>query len=32
MPGCHTVFPNLFMAGDWIVTRHGSFSQVCCLV
>lgn len=27
MPGCHTVVPNLFMAGDWIVTRHGSFSQ-----
>lgn len=27
MPGCHTVFPNFFMAGDWIVTRHGSFSQ-----
>jgi hypothetical protein len=21
------VLPNLFMAGDWIVTRHGSFSQ-----
>ncbi|KAH7690045.1 Phytoene desaturase (zeta-carotene-forming) protein [Dioscorea alata] len=20
-------FPNLFMAGDWIVTRHGSWSQ-----
>lgn len=23
-----TTFPNLFMAGDWIVTRHGSWSQV----
>ncbi|KAJ0967884.1 hypothetical protein J5N97_024801 [Dioscorea zingiberensis] len=22
-----TSFPNLFMAGDWIVTRHGSWSQ-----
>ncbi|XWS24682.1 hypothetical protein CRYUN_Cryun27aG0003600 [Craigia yunnanensis] len=20
-------FPNLFMAGDWIITRHGSWSQ-----
>ena len=23
-----TSFPNLFMAGDWIITRHGSWSQV----
>ncbi|XP_010918125.2 uncharacterized protein [Elaeis guineensis] len=22
-----TTFPNLFMAGNWIVTRHGSWSQ-----
>ncbi|EEF41121.1 uncharacterized protein LOC8283661 isoform X2 [Ricinus communis] len=22
-----TSFPNLFMAGDWIITRHGSWSQ-----
>ncbi|XP_031260861.1 uncharacterized protein LOC116119044 [Pistacia vera] len=22
-----TSFPNLFMAGDWITTRHGSWSQ-----
>ena len=22
-----TSFENLFMAGDWIVTRHGSWSQ-----
>uniref|UniRef100_A0A1D1XV48 Phytoene dehydrogenase n=1 Tax=Anthurium amnicola TaxID=1678845 RepID=A0A1D1XV48_9ARAE len=22
-----TTFPNLFMAGDWVVTRHGSWSQ-----
>ncbi|RWV86610.1 hypothetical protein GW17_00051481 [Ensete ventricosum] len=22
-----TTFPNLFMAGDWIVTRHGSWSK-----
>ncbi|XP_059647437.1 uncharacterized protein LOC132293823 isoform X2 [Cornus florida] len=22
-----TSFPNLFLAGDWIVTRHGSWSQ-----
>ena len=27
MPGCFTSIPNLFMSGDWIVTRHGSFSQ-----
>lgn len=27
MPGCHSVLPNLFMAGDWVVTGHGSFSQ-----
>jgi uncharacterized protein with NAD-binding domain and iron-sulfur cluster len=23
-----TSFPNVFMAGDWIVNRHGSWSQV----
>ncbi|GAB4838574.1 hypothetical protein Ancab_028119 [Ancistrocladus abbreviatus] len=23
-----TSFPNLFMAGDWIINRHGSWSQV----
>ncbi|KAK9287102.1 hypothetical protein L1049_015513 [Liquidambar formosana] len=23
-----TSFPNVFMAGDWIITRHGSWSQV----
>lgn len=22
-----TSFPNLFMAGDWIITRHGSWAQ-----
>ncbi|XP_058098319.1 uncharacterized protein LOC131243184 isoform X3 [Magnolia sinica] len=22
-----TTFPNLFMAGDWIINRHGSWSQ-----
>ncbi|EOX97594.1 Phytoene desaturase 3 [Theobroma cacao] len=22
-----TSYPNLFMAGDWIITRHGSWSQ-----
>ncbi|KMT01356.1 hypothetical protein BVRB_9g213700 [Beta vulgaris subsp. vulgaris] len=22
-----TSFPNMFMAGDWIITRHGSWSQ-----
>ncbi|KAF8405455.1 hypothetical protein HHK36_010361 [Tetracentron sinense] len=22
-----TTFPNMFMAGDWIITRHGSWSQ-----
>lgn len=22
-----TAFPNLFIAGDWIVNRHGSFSK-----
>ncbi|WOL16799.1 hypothetical protein Cni_G25587 [Canna indica] len=22
-----TTFPNLFMAGDWIITRHGSWSK-----
>ncbi|KAG0497058.1 hypothetical protein HPP92_001749 [Vanilla planifolia] len=22
-----TSFPNLFMAGDWIITRHGSTSK-----
>lgn len=22
-----TSFPNLFMAGDWIISRHGSWSQ-----
>ncbi|KAH9625840.1 hypothetical protein KSS87_004847 [Heliosperma pusillum] len=26
MPGA-TSFPNLFMAGDWIISRHGSWSQ-----
>ncbi|PSS21765.1 Lysine-specific histone demethylase [Actinidia chinensis var. chinensis] len=26
MRGC-TSFPNLFMAGDWIITRHGAWSQ-----
>jgi uncharacterized protein with NAD-binding domain and iron-sulfur cluster len=25
--GGKTAIPNLFMAGDWIVTRHGSWSQ-----
>lgn len=24
-----TSFPNVYMAGDWIVNRHGSWSQVC---
>lgn len=28
MMRCSTSFPNLFMAGDWIITRHGSWSQV----
>jgi uncharacterized protein with NAD-binding domain and iron-sulfur cluster len=23
----HTSFPNVFMSGDWIVNRHGSWSQ-----
>ncbi|PQQ14452.1 uncharacterized protein Pyn_20081 [Prunus yedoensis var. nudiflora] len=23
-----TSFPNLFMAGDWIITRYGSWSQI----
>ncbi|KAM7253528.1 hypothetical protein ACFE04_021682 [Oxalis oulophora] len=27
MPRSATAFPNLFMAGDWIITRHGSWSQ-----
>ncbi|KAM7470946.1 hypothetical protein LguiA_009129 [Lonicera macranthoides] len=27
-----TSFPNLFMAGDWIVNRHGSWSQEKSLV
>ncbi|KAG9130456.1 hypothetical protein Leryth_004413 [Lithospermum erythrorhizon] len=22
-----TSFPNLFMAGDWVITRHGSCAQ-----
>ncbi|XP_010531528.1 PREDICTED: uncharacterized protein LOC104807804 [Tarenaya hassleriana] len=22
-----TSFPNMFMAGDWVITRHGSWSQ-----
>ncbi|XP_074275699.1 uncharacterized protein LOC141599557 [Silene latifolia] len=26
LPGA-TSFPNLFMAGDWIISRHGSWSQ-----
>lgn len=27
-----TSFPNLFMAGDWIINRHGSWSQEKSLV
>ncbi|KAL0422929.1 UNVERIFIED_CONTAM: hypothetical protein Slati_3315800 [Sesamum latifolium] len=27
-----TSFPNLYMAGDWIVNRHGSWSQEKCYV
>ncbi|KAJ7513577.1 hypothetical protein O6H91_23G005300 [Diphasiastrum complanatum] len=27
----NTSFPNVFMAGDWIVNQHGSWSQVCFL-
>jgi uncharacterized protein with NAD-binding domain and iron-sulfur cluster len=27
-PRGSTSFPNLFIAGDWIVNRHGSFSKV----
>ncbi|KAJ6365369.1 hypothetical protein OIU76_030190 [Salix suchowensis] len=26
-----TSFPNLFMASDWIITRHGSWSHVLSL-
>lgn len=27
LPTVNTSFPNLFMSGDWIVNRHGSWSQ-----
>ncbi|MEM7554328.1 MAG: FAD-dependent oxidoreductase [Cyanobacteria bacterium P01_A01_bin.84] len=27
MIGAQTSFTNLFMSGDWIITRHGSWSQ-----